>query len=166
MERRTVPKSMNSTARSSVRAYVSEPARHMQPKSGPPCSSFVVLPQDAHELSEADVPARATESGQGFKVDKPEYPSHNFTELPLRLQQQQYTQKESLSDISHELRAPISRIRLLLERARQSPQEICGYLARIEENILRMEALTTRLLDFSQLELIEGSFVKEPCDLA
>jgi signal transduction histidine kinase len=29
-----------------------------------------------------------------------------------------------------------------------------------------MEALITRLLDFSQLELIEGSLVKEPCDLA
>jgi two-component system sensor histidine kinase CpxA len=29
-----------------------------------------------------------------------------------------------------------------------------------------MEALTRRLLDFSQLEIIEESLVKEPCDLA
>jgi two-component system, OmpR family, sensor histidine kinase CpxA len=87
-------------------------------------------------------------------------------ELPERLQQLHYAQKQCLGDISHELRAPISRIRVLLERARRSPQEVCSYLARIEENVLRMEALTGRLLDFSRLEFAEESLAKERCDLA
>jgi len=100
------------------------------------------------------------------KPRKPGYSSHNFNELTERPQQDNYTQKQFLGDISHELRAPISRIRILLERARRSPQEVCGYLARIEENVLRMEALTKRLLDFSRLELIEDILAKEPCDLA
>jgi signal transduction histidine kinase len=87
-------------------------------------------------------------------------------EIAERHQQQRHAQKQCLGDISHELRAPISRIRVLLERARRSPQEACSYLARIEENVLRMEALTGRLLDFSRFELVEESLSKEQCDLA
>jgi len=169
METRTVPKTLNSRVRSSVQPYASEPARHMQPKSSRSRASFFVLPRDAPEASEVDVRAKATGSGRASRVDKPgkpEYLSHNFNDLAACLEQHLDTHRESLGDISHELKAPISRIRLLLERARRSPQEICGYLARIEENILRMEALTTRLLDFSQLEFIGESLAKEPCDVA
>jgi signal transduction histidine kinase len=100
------------------------------------------------------------------ELGEPEYRSHDFNELAERPQPRHYAQNQCLGDISHELRAPISRIRLLLERARRSPQEIFSYLARIEENVVRMETLTKRLLDFSRLELIEKSLVKEPCDLA
>jgi two-component system sensor histidine kinase CpxA len=112
---------------------------------------------------------RATETGRASGVDgarKPEYPSRNFNELAEQLEQHHGAQKQCLVDVSHELRAPISRIRVLLARARRSPQEICSCLARIEENVLRMEALTKRLLDFSRLDLIEESLAKEPCDLA
>jgi signal transduction histidine kinase len=116
-------------------------------------------PADAHGPSELDARASATEperASGGDKRREPEYPSQNFTEQAA----------QCLGDISHELKAPISRIRVLLERARRSPQDIRSYLARIEENVLRMEALTKKLLDFSRLELIEESLAKEPCDLA
>jgi signal transduction histidine kinase len=77
-----------------------------------------------------------------------------------------HSHRQYLGDISHELRAPISRIKILLECARQSPQQICSYLARIEENVLRMQALTKSLLDFSRLELVDEPLARERCDLA
>jgi two-component system OmpR family sensor kinase len=108
--------------------------------------------------------------GPAFRVNpKPNSSSSEhlsrFGEMAAPFQQHACTQKQYVSDISHELRAPISRIRILLERARQSPQEIHTYLTRIEENVFRMQALTKRLLDFSRVELIEGSLAKESCDL-
>jgi two-component system sensor histidine kinase CpxA len=124
---------------------------------------------DEHGFSEGEAVARVTESARASYADKPgqlEYPCHDFNELADRLQQHAGAQKQYLGDISHELRAPISRIKILLECARQSPQQICSYLARIEENVLRMQALTKSLLEFSRLELIEESPAKEPCDLA
>jgi two-component system sensor histidine kinase CpxA len=86
--------------------------------------------------------------------------------LDERSQLHASTEKQYVSEISHELRAPISRIRILLDRARQCPHEIYSYLARIEENVLRMQALTKRLLDFSNVDLIDETLLaKEPCDL-
>ncbi len=169
MGARMVTRGVRSRLLRSTQAHASGSAGHMHSKSSLPRPSFLILRADAHELSEGGVAARATESGRASGVDKldqPECPSHHSNELAERLQQHAGTQKQYLGDISHELRAPISRIRVLLERARRTPQEICSYLARIEENVLRMEALTKRLLDFSRLELIEESLTKEPCDLA
>jgi signal transduction histidine kinase len=169
MGARMVPSGVRSRVRRSAQAHASEAAGHMHSQSSPPSPSFLVLQADEHDFSEGAVAARATESARASYADKPgqpEYPSHNFNDLAEWFQLHAGTEKQYLGDISHELRAPISRIRVLLERARRSPQEICSYLARIEENVLRMEALTKRLLDFSRLELIEESLTKEPCDLA
>jgi two-component system, OmpR family, sensor histidine kinase CpxA len=169
MGTRTVSKAVHSRTRCAAQPCGSGSARHRHPKSMPPLASFLVLPADTHELSELNVPAGATESGRPCGVDEPgepEYRSDNFNEKAERSQPRHYMQNQYLSHISHELRAPISRIRLLLDRARRSPQEICSYLTRIEENVLRIESLTKRLLDSSRLQLIEESLVKEPCDLA
>jgi two-component system sensor histidine kinase CpxA len=129
----------------------------------------LVLRADEHDFSEGEAAARATDSARTSYADKPgqpEYPSHDFDESTERLQRHARAQKQYLGDISHELRAPISRIKILLECARQSPQQICSYLARIEENVHRMQELSNGLLEFSRLELVEESVGKEPCDLA
>jgi signal transduction histidine kinase len=130
-----VPKTVNARAVSSAQPGGSGVARRTPPKSNRPCRSFL--------LSSAVANGGVSEVGKS----------------------QHHVQPQCLGDISHELKAPISRIRVLLERARRHPREICRYLARIEENVLRMEALTGGLLDFSRLEFIEESLVKEPCDL-
>jgi signal transduction histidine kinase len=169
MERRTVSRPINSRVRRSAQPVSSAPVRRMQPKSGPLCASFLLQPGDAHQLSEVGVPAGAIESQRASGVGKPrkpEYSSQRLNDLAERAQLRHQTQRQCLGDISHELRAPISRIRVLLERARRTPQEIYSYLARIEDNVLRMEALTGRLLDFSRLEFAEESLAKEQCDLA
>jgi signal transduction histidine kinase len=97
---------------------------------------------------------------------EPEAISCGFDEAAERFQKLLDTQREGLRDITHELRSPISRIRLFLERARQCPENMCDYLVRIDENLLRMDALTKKLLDFSRLEVLEETPVKEWCDLA
>jgi signal transduction histidine kinase len=168
MGTRTVSKTMHSRARRAAQPYGSGPACYTHPKSSTPRPSLD-LQADPHEVFEVDVPVRATGPERPSREDKPgapEYSNQEFNEPAEQLQQHHYTQTQNLGDISHELKAPISRIRVLLERARRSPREVCGYLARIEENVLRMEVLTKRLLDFARLELIEESLAKEPCDLA
>src|SRR5579864_7129705 len=101
---------------------------------------------------------RSTQSHPlGSAFPGPEHLSRHFNEPAERFQQQASTEKQYVSEISHELRAPISRIRILLDRARQCPQEIYSYLAQIEENVLRMQALTKGLLDFSSVDLIGGA---------
>jgi signal transduction histidine kinase len=152
---RTVPKTVNSKVASSAQPGGPRVACRTPPKSNQP--------------SEVNASAKATAPGQFSEADKqrqPEYVSQEFNEPTEPPKKHYQVQRQCLGDISHELRAPISRIRVLLERARRSPQEVCGYLARIEENVLRMEALTNRLLDFSRLELIEESLSKETCNLA
>ena len=121
-----------------------ETAKRALSKSGRARPSFLVRPADEHEFSGDE--SSSTESVTASGADGP--------------------QKQVLGEISHELRAPISRIKILIERARQCPQQIPNYLGRIEENVLRMQALTQRLLDFSRLETVEEPLVKEPCDLA
>jgi signal transduction histidine kinase len=72
----------------------------------------------------------------------------------------QFTSQEECSrDILHELKAPISRIKILLQCARQSPQQMNSYLARIEENVVRLQELTNGLLDLSRM-------TGKTCDLA
>ena len=170
MERRTVLRAMNSRVRCSAQQPLSSaPACHRQPESSPLCPSLSLLSGNARELSEVEVLAVATASQKTSAVGKPrksESSSQGLNDRAERVQPRHQAQKQCLGDISHELRAPISRIRVLLERARRSPQEIYSYLARIEDNVLRMEALTGRLLELSRLDFAEESLAKEQCDLA
>jgi signal transduction histidine kinase len=166
MERRTVSRAMNSRVRCSAQQPLSSAPVC---ESSPLCPSLSLPPENARELSEVDVLAGATESQKTSGVGearKSESSSQGLNDRAERVQPRYQAQKQCLGDISHELRAPISRIRVLLERARRTPQEIYSYLARIEDNVLRMEALTGRLLDFSRLEFAEESLAKEQCDLA
>jgi two-component system sensor histidine kinase CpxA len=164
-----VSKTVNARVHFSAQPGGSGVARRTAHKLNRPHRSFLLSSADAHDgVSEVNARARATEPGRPSernKQRKPEYPTRGFNGLGEPPKDDYYVQQQCLGDVSHELKAPISRIRVLLERARRSPQDICRYLARIEENVLRMEALTGRLLDFSRLELIEESVANEPCDL-
>jgi two-component system, OmpR family, sensor histidine kinase CpxA len=164
-----VRKTVNARVRSSAQRGGSGVARRTPPKFNRPCRSCLLPSADAHdEVSEVNARARAPERGRPSERNKQreaEYLSREFNELAEPPKNHHRVQPQCLGDISHELKAPVSRIRVLLERARRNPQDICKYLARIEENVLRMEALTGRLLNFSRLELIEESVVSEPCDL-
>jgi signal transduction histidine kinase len=139
-------------------------AQSVRPNPGSP--SFFASRPTASDLSGVEVPPRGIEPQTTPRVFEPGEQEAADRSLTGPGGPQLDREKQCLRDILHELRTPIARMRILLERARQSPQDVCNYLARIENNVLRMEALTHRLLDFSRLELIEESFGQERFDLA
>ncbi len=87
-----------------------------------------------------------------------------------RLQHAFLRQKRLLADASHELKTPLTLMRLSLDEIRSAhggnlhglPMEI---LARQTEQVLRMERLVKNLLDLSSLE-IEDSTTKDPVDVS
>jgi two-component system OmpR family sensor kinase len=167
MDIRIDGKRANTRMRSSALSHASGSPRPRRPKSSAAGPSFLDLP-DRAEILGMESPNGKTEPGQvlGGKLRELEYLGQKFNELVGRLQDHEYTQNRCLRDVSHELKAPISRIRVLLDRARNGPQGIADYLSKIEENVLRMESLTKRLLDFSRLELNQEPPAREQCDLA
>jgi len=164
----TASKGARSRVRRLAHGHAPEGAGHVHSNSGAPRPFFVISRTDANETRHADLSARTAESGRASCVEKPdhrEYLGPILDGLAERQESHLGAQKLQLGEISHELRAPISRIKILLECARQRPQQMRGYLRRIEENVLRMQTLTQSLLDLSRLELSEESLAKEPCDL-
>lgn len=86
-----------------------------------------------------------------------------------RLQQAFFRQKRLLADASHELKTPLTMIRLALDEIRSetdevSPDPYSESHARITEQVLRMDRLVKGLLDLSALE-IEATTIKEAVDL-
>jgi signal transduction histidine kinase len=82
-----------------------------------------------------------------------------------RLEETLAAREQYLLEVLHELKSPISRLRILLHTAQRNPRDITNSLARIEDNIRRMDELTRKLLDFSRLEVNGDPIVKESCDL-
>ena len=66
------------------------------------------------------------------------------------------TRKEFVSNVSHELRSPLASIRSMVETlsggAIDDRQTAADFIARIEQDVLRMDTLVSELLELSRLE--------------
>ncbi|MDA3790413.1 MAG: HAMP domain-containing sensor histidine kinase [Desulfobacula sp.] len=87
-----------------------------------------------------------------------------------RLQHAFIRQKQLLADASHELKTPLTMMRLALDETRSSQDEKFSSLqtqnlAWLTEQVLRMERLVKNLLDLSSLE-IKDVIAKDPVDVA
>ena len=87
-----------------------------------------------------------------------------------RLQTAFLKQKRLIADASHELKTPLTLMRLTLEEARSNREDnrspLCKEdLDRLTDQALRMQRLVKNLLDLSQLENESGT-AKNPIDLA
>ncbi len=87
-----------------------------------------------------------------------------------RLQYAFFRQKRLLADASHELKTPLTMIRLALDEIRSglnaaSPDPQAESHERMTEQVLRMERLVKSILDLSSLE-IEAAAKKDPINLA
>ncbi|WP_457554158.1 sensor histidine kinase [Desulfobacula sp.] len=87
-----------------------------------------------------------------------------------RLQHAFIKQKSLLADTSHELKTPLTMMRLALDETRSSQTENFSGLQRqnfewLTDQVLRMERLVKNLLDLSSLE-IKGTMVKDTIDVA
>jgi two-component system sensor histidine kinase CpxA len=84
-----------------------------------------------------------------------------------RLQSLVNAQRALVSDVSHELRSPLTRLNLALELARQrAGGEASGALDRIDRESERLSTLIKQLLTLTRLESGSEEQGKEPVDLA
>jgi two-component system, OmpR family, sensor kinase len=94
--------------------------------------------------------------------------SQTLNQVFDRLQNAFLRQKRLLADVSHELKTPLTMMRLSVDEIRAFPAENpfrvqAESLERMAEQVLRMERLVKSLLDLSSLE-IEGSASEDPID--
>jgi signal transduction histidine kinase len=95
--------------------------------------------------------------------------SQTLNEVFDRLQHAFLRQKRLLADASHELKTPLTMMRLSVDEIHsaltENPSRLqTERLARMTEQVLRMERLVKNLLDLSSLE-IEGTMTKDPVDV-
>ena len=73
--------------------------------------------------------------------------ARDFNSMAQQLQERIEAQKRLLGDVSHELRSPLSRLRIALALAQENPAATADYLRRIETETERLEELIGQLLD-------------------
>ncbi len=72
--------------------------------------------------------------------------ARDFNSMAKQLQERIGAQKRLLVDVSHELRSPLSRLRVALALAQEKPEQRHEYLHRIEQETERLEYLISQLL--------------------
>ena len=78
--------------------------------------------------------------------------AQNFDLMGERIQQLLHARDRLLHDVSHELRSPLTRLRLAVDLARQNPNRSLESLVRIEHETQRLSDLVDELLNLSRAE--------------
>ena len=126
-----------------------------------------IINDQAREITEKHLDRRIPVTG-----DHDEFTalSRTLNQVFDRLQNAFFRQKRLLADASHELKTPLTMMRLSVDEIRsaavENPSRLqAERLERMAEQVLRMERLVKSLLDLSSLEL-EGTTTKDPVDVA
>src|SRR5438309_2163524 len=102
------------------------------------------------QLASGDFSARAAETERKDEISEL---VHDFNRMARRLEALVNSQKQLMSDISHELRSPLARLNVALGLARQRASEDVGKaLDRIELEAQRLNDLIGKLLTLARLE--------------
>lgn len=120
----------------------------------------------SRRLAEGDMSTRV---GLPLTARKDEFGklANDFDEMASRLQQFQKANRRLLRDVSHELRSPLSRLRVALEIARnRDSSAVTGELDRIELESERLEILVDEVLDLLRESSEASPMKKEDFDLA
>lgn len=91
--------------------------------------------------------------------------AQDFNQMAGRLRSQITSKETLLRDISHELRSPLTRLRVALGLAQRGDGNLGVQLERIERDIERLDALIGETLQLSRLSDAEPAFVWETIDL-
>jgi two-component system, OmpR family, sensor kinase len=91
--------------------------------------------------------------------------AQDFNEMAARLRSQITSKEILLRDISHELRSPLTRLRVALSLAQRGDGNLGIQLERIERDIERLDALIGQTLQLSRLSSAGPAFAREDIDL-
>ena len=98
----------------------------------------------SRQLANGDLDARLQVRDQGG--DETDELARDFNSMAEQLKQRMDAQKRMLSDVSHELRSPLTRLRIALALVEEDPAGGGKYLSRIEQEAERLEELISQLL--------------------
>ena len=123
------------------------------------------LSRATHQFASGDLGLRVA-STMGGRRDEIADLARDFDHMAERLQTLIGSQKQLLSDVSHELRSPLARLQLALGLARQREQnQANAELDRIEREAERLNELIGQLLSLARLESGTTLAHSEPVDL-
>jgi two-component system OmpR family sensor kinase len=91
--------------------------------------------------------------------------ARDLNEMAVRLQAQIASKEMLLRDISHELRSPLTRLRVALGLAQRDDGRLGVQLGRMERDIERLDTLIGETLQLSRLSAGEPTFAREPVEL-
>lgn len=111
---------------------------------------IVRLRAATHQLASGNLGARAAETRRADEIAEL---VHDFNRMAERLEALLNSQKQLISDISHELRSPLARLNVALGLARQrSNEDLAKVLDRIELEADRLNEMIGKLLTLARLE--------------
>jgi len=105
------------------------------------------LRQATQNLAQGNLSSRVNITGN----DEVSALANDFNQMAQQLQSILKSQRQLVSDVSHELRSPLARLRIALELAERTdaPQKM---LSRIEKEADELESLVTDLLSLARIE--------------
>jgi two-component system sensor histidine kinase CpxA len=119
----------------------------------------------ARQLAAGDLSARA-KPAKGKRWDEIGELVQDFNRMAERIEGLVSSQRQLISDISHELRSPLARLNVALGLARQrAGSQASGPLDRIEQEADRLNELIGRLLALARMEAASGPPEQKPIDL-
>jgi two-component system sensor histidine kinase CpxA len=118
----------------------------------------------ADALAGGDLTARAD---VGRRRDAIGLLADDFNRMAARIEQGMQSQRQLLSDVSHELRSPLARLRVASELARRKAEGdgAAAELARIDLEVARLDAMLGDVLALARLENDDASVALEPCNV-
>ena len=125
------------------------------------------LRKSAIRFSKGDLSHRTAVTGK----DEIAQLGETFNVMAERLERMIQGGKELTANVSHELRSPLTRIRVAEEimgeqLKKGKPEEMEKHLNNIRGDIHELDSLIGRILEFSKLDLHEGSHNQAPLDLS
>jgi signal transduction histidine kinase len=112
------------------------------------------LRRASRQLADGNLEARIEIAGTGG--DETDDLARDFNSMADQLQGRIQSQKRLLTDVSHELRSPLARLRVALALAADDPDNQQKHLQRIEREALCLEQLISQLLTANSEQLKLG----------
>ena len=109
------------------------------------------LAQVADDLGQGKLSSRAALSSRHHGVDELDSLAHSINDMATRIERQLHDQKELLAAVSHELRTPLGHAKLLIEMARDQPDDQKP-LDELEIELIELERMVGQLLASARLD--------------